>query len=226
MLYSMNQHLENLRREGITYGPVLSANQIAAIRGHLSLKPKYPGHVKIYAKNNSQSTQCFDMDSVITAPGLFKFALGFTDLAAEFLEVEPPRLYTFNGFWTYPNGVRDPGPMDLHRDNDDIRMMVLYLYCTDVLNPDDGAHLYTKRGGNQIRVCGPAGTTFITDVSQPHCGPQPLTNPRLLLWVRWGISTTPASYIWEELKPVPKERVPDFPYGDERLMKSVELVAA
>lgn len=222
----MNQDkiLHDLRADGISILPELFPD-VGKVAEHLSACPTYPGHVKVYSTNRGLPTRCFDMSSVISAPGFFRYALGFSHLAAKFLDVPVPRLYSFNGFWTYPVPARDPGPMDLHRDNDDLRMLVLYLYVTDVMSEADGAHIYTKRDGSQYAVTGPAGTLFISDVSQPHCGLKPETKPRLLLWARWGISNPTASYVWEHLAPVPRSQVPDYPQ-DLWLQKTVELVAA
>lgn len=96
-----------------------------------------------------------------------------------------------------------------HRDYDDVRMFKVFVYCTDVHGPEDGAlhvadrrsvkgihnsFVYSTRRYNDARffeiadksmtkaICGPAGTTFICDTHKSfHFGSR-CVKPRLACW--------------------------------------------
>lgn len=59
--------------------------------------------------------------------------------------------------------------------------------------------------------CGPAGTAFVTDPYGLHLGLPPLTAPRLVLWMRWGLHE-----LWDGIGGTPhlphlRAQIPDTP---------------
>lgn len=190
---------------------------------YLKAQPDYPGHVKVYS--GESNARCYDMKTVMVAPWFLRYALSFTSSVAEYLNTPLPRLYSVNAFWTYPDQGHVPEVQNWHTDKDDDNFVALFVYGTDVMDDDDGAHQYTKRDGSIVSIMGRAGTTFIEDPRRHHMGGSPRRSPRLLLWARWGVSMKPASYVWDKLEPVPKGDVPDYP-TDSWLQRTMELIAA
>ena len=214
--------IATLRKYGIT--PLNSFHRINEVVHHLRGCPTYPGHVRAYsAERPDAPTSCYDMRDVMTAPGLFSYIVDKTWIAADYLRVALPRLYSINAFWTFLGGEDAPDIMKWHRDADDERFVALFIYGTDVLKDEDGAHYFTCKDGNQRVVLGQAGTAFMEDPSQLHMGKHPTTQPRLLIWARWGVSEVPPSYKWDKLRPMSRNDLPSYP-SDQRLQKSVELV--
>lgn len=224
--------LRDYRRDGVAFNYWLPDGMMNKIRSHLDRCQQYPGHVKAVGEKdqslehikNSMGQRCYAMADVIKAPGFFKTAMKLAPMARKAFEVEIPRLYSLNAFWTFPSHY-DPGLMGFHTDNDDRKQMVMFVFGTDVLTDDDGPHIYKSKSGRDIDIYGPRGSVFITDTSRLHKGLQPRNNPRLLLWARWGISNPPDAYGWDRLSPVPKEEVLDYP-DDPWLQECVKLVAS
>lgn len=212
-----------------------------AFKAHLERVPHYPGHVlsqgdgygRDYEWAQAHETTSHRMEDVVRAPYFLDFALSFTDLAEAYLG-SFPRLYSLNAFWTRP-GLGDPDPniQEWHRDRDDRKFLVLFLYGSDVLADEDGPHCFA-RGTHRMndgkhrepagepveRVYGPAGTFFFADTSGLHRGIKPVRGERLLAWARWGVSDPPASYGWDGLSPVKLERAAP----SERIRESTRLV--
>ena len=247
-----------LRQDGAVRFPALSTGQMRDLREHLDLTQVWNAHVKAKATEPPTSVAdaisarrwpafSHDMADVVATPHLIETALSTFTLATEYFHPDPPRLYSMNAFWTQPTG----GPVYTdthrwHRDGDDRKQLVMFVYGTDILKPEDGAHHYF-RGSHLIHdpawdaqwaaqefsaapadkvevFTGPAGTTFLVDTWGMHLGRPPLTGPRLLLWARWGVSEMPESYKWDKLSPVPRavlgSRYPD----DPALQDAIKLV--
>lgn len=196
---------------------------VAPIVAHLSAREEHPGHVRVYPHEGA-STSCYDMQALLSAPGFFRYATGLAEPMAEYLGVDTPLLYSVNAFWARPGGADLINLQTMHADGDDVNFAAMFVYGTDVLTDDDGAHLYTRRNGMIATVRGPAGTVFVEDPRRAHMGINPKTRPRLLMWARWGVSNPPASYGWDQLNPVPREQVADYP-DDPWLRECVRLVA-
>lgn len=158
------------------------------------------------------------MDDVLLAPHLLELILSLTPTVASYLEAAP-HLYSVNAFWSRPSAGKPWTDLQTyHRDKDDERFLALFVYGTDVLDVDDGPHLFRagtharpdlaaedcfERAFPPVSVYGAAGTAFLADTSGLHMGMKPRSGERLLIWARWGVSERPASYVWDKLEPAP-----------------------
>lgn len=216
---------EDYRRDGISHDLTMPDGMIEGIRTHLDSCRQFIGHVKANGERDSSFSQrCYEMPDVINAPGFFAFALKLAPLARLILEVEVPRLYSLNAFWTFPYNFDKALNYNFHTDNDDVRQMAMFVFGTDVLKDENGPHVFQCRNGHEQTVYGSKGSLFISDPSRMHKGLLPKTAPRLLLWARWGVSNPPSAYTADHLSPVPKDRVLDYP-DDPWLRECVRLVA-
>lgn len=221
-----------LQRDGIASAPGLSISQIDDMWAWLRDRPRYAGHVKREGRAyTGQPISCWDMQDLILAPHFWEWALSFSSYAEAYLG-ERSLLYSLNVFESVPSDMPPhPGIEVFHRDYDDIRFIALFLYLTDI-HPGDGSHLYqcgTQDGGKETRIveiCGGRGTAFFADTRGLHCGRRPTTGPRRLAWARWGVSDPPASYMRDQLQPIPRERLAHRYPSDPGMQRCVQLVAA
>lgn len=215
--------LEQLKRDGIAMLGSLSPEQLLEISTHLvDRKIFLGGHVKRCAQSGSITTKdlwlcnrprriyrhsvgCYDFDAIVTCPDLILTALKSAELAERYLDQEPV-VYSANIFWSFPGGEVKPDVQQWHRDLDDEKFLVVYFYLTHV-SPEE-AHLYQRgshRGGPPgeiMPITGRSGQMFIEDGSGLHRGEHPKRRPRLVAWVRFGVSDPPESYKIDELYPV------------------------
>lgn len=224
--------LPTLRRDGIVSVPGLSTTQVDALWAAVQDCPRYAGHVKREGRPHAgQPISCWDMHDLIVAPHFWEWAVAFTPLAALYLGATP-LLYSMNVFESTPSDwPPHPGIEVFHRDADDVRFLALFLYLTDV-HDGDGAHVYqcgTQDLGSEMRemeMCGPRGTAFLADTRGFHRGHRPTTGPRRLAWARWGVSDPPASYVRDQLQPLPRARLGSRYPTDPALQAIVRLVVA
>lgn len=167
---------------------------------------------------------CTTMHAAIVAPYLLERALELTDVAAAYLDCDPPVAYSANVFWTRPAPATRPDIQDLHRDEDDKRFLALFCYLTDVLEDDDGPHELVGPDGVARRIYGPAGTMFLANTSHMHRGIKPMRGTRGMYWWRWGISAPPASYVWDKNQPISWEEIEARYPEDLRLAWSMRLL--
>lgn len=246
MLDCYEKTLTTLRKDGIAMSPVfLTPTQIADTNRYLSMCLVYNAHVR--AKSNSSMLQyeaingnkwpmfTVDMRDAVLAPHLFELMLGYYEFAKAYFDGEQPILYSMNCFWTQPAPGSQPyqDTHGWHRDLDDRKQLVVFVFGTDVWTADDGAHLY-QRGtqnvsdqalGRDFRlpppdiietISGAAGTVFLSDTRGLHIGLRP-RKLRMLAWGRWGVSTPPQSYAWDALKPVDKALLgARYPSGEDK----------
>lgn len=224
----MSDLLETLRRDGIVRLPPLAAPDVREVTAHLERCRVLNAHVPFQGKIAAPFREavaggwpmfCHTMADVINAPHLLELATSYLDLARQYLEADP-LVYSLNAFWTQPAAARYEQTHKWHRDGDDKRFLVLYIYGTDVLTPEAGAHVFVKTS-HRLRddelpkdraplletVLGPAGTMFLSDSRGLHLGTRPQGGLRSLLWIRWGVSDPPASYRWDKMAPVALEQV-------------------
>ncbi len=237
-----SQIIEDLKRDGIVVLPsVMAPHKIAAFNRYLSGKPLWNGHVKNFGKNQpgipyENPSTSWAMEDVVLAPHFFETALDVMPLAEEFLG-QPARLYSMNAFTTYPGEGQKMGIQDFHRDKDDRRFIALFMYCSIVSRPEDGAHQFVRgshRDENNrkrpididevMTVTGPPGTAFLAITRGMHRGIRPQAVPRTMAWVRWGVSKRPVSYGWDRLEPVSREQLGDRYPTDPDLQTRIELV--
>ncbi len=222
--------LKSLYWHGIAELPWrMEEHHVAAFVRHLKKRPVYPGHVIVHGDRKPRSfeegrsleTCCYEMESVVTAPYFFEWALALTDIAGFYLG-EFPRMYSCNAFWTRPGPSEDnPHIQVWHRDRDDRKFVALFMYGTDVLEDEDGPHQLATQshrfndGQNReptarepvAKVYGPAGTMFLANTSAIHRGEKPTSHERLLVWARWCVSKEPYSYKFDGLRPVPASKL-------------------
>lgn len=222
----MKDLLETLRRDGIVRLPELAP--AAAITDFLRARPVANAHVPFQGKETRANLAgalgagwpmcCNSMADVINAPCMLEYATRYLDLAGEYLRGADPvgeaQVYSFNAFWTQPSAARYEQTHKWHRDGDYSRFVVLYIYGTDVLKPEDGAHVFVKTS-HRVRdddlpkdraplletVLGPAGTMFLSDSRGLHYGTRPQVALRSLLWIRWYMPELPRSYVWDKMRP-------------------------
>lgn len=225
--------LRELQENGIVKVAPMPRPQALAALAHLDAQPRWSGHVKRRGTpaGPDDATTCWSMADVLAAPHLLEFALAHTWEAGTYLG-RAPRMYSVNAFETRPAaGALNPDIQEFHRDRDDVRFLALFVYLTDVLTPEQGAHefqrgTHTGAGSGEVEVlCGVAGTAFLADTSGLHRGLRPSTGPRVLAWARWGVSDLPASYDYDVLSPVPREALGKRYPEDAALRASLMLVA-
>ena len=226
--------IADLFKNGIVeYGLMSGASEMLAF---LETCQSYHGHVKgaSVAKRNAGNSTCWAPEDILRAPHFFEFAMQFTDTARTYLGHEP-LLYSVNAFTTYPvEGPMNPDIQEWHRDKDDSQFLALFVYLTDVLHEEDGAHLF--KAGTQTHpsivdgeiqtVLGPAGTAFLADGRGLHMGIRPSSRPRTIAWARWGVSDPPASYRWDKQSPVSRHVLGDRYPVDVNRQASVRLVVS
>ena len=244
--------LERLREDGHALWDSLTSDEVGDIREHLMPRPVYDAHVRAKTDRAPRPLQdvlregewpsfSHEMDDVVCAPHFFERAVSVRPLAQAYFGVEHPVLYSFNVFWTQPSARVYESTHHWHRDFDDERQLVLFLFGTDVVRDEDGAHLY-QRGTHHVgdddlgrhwrseppseivsHVMGRAGTTFLADTSGLHMGVRP-TRQRMLAWARWGISDQPRTYVRDQLRPAPRAVLGDRYPKDPALRRAVRLV--
>lgn len=244
--------LSELIRDGIWVWPeLIEAAWLEEIKAHLAYRPVYNAHV--VAKStlpplpmNVAPWPAFShmMEDAITAPYFFELALSTITLAQQYFDGEAPILYSMNALWTQPAPGYPPylDTHGWHRDGDDRKQLVVFLFCSDTA-PGDGAHRYqrgTHRLGDdqlgrdfrqpmeadQLVVAGPAGQVVIEDTGGLHVGERRTSGLRLLLWARWGVSDPPQSYHWDKLAPVPRALLGDRYPTDPALQSAIRHVVA
>ena len=168
---------------------------------------------------------CVHTDDAILAPHLLELGLSTVNLAAEYLGREPPVGYSMNVFWARPGSTLRTDLQAFHRDADDVRFLAIFVYLTDVLTPEDGAHDLRGPDGVVHTVLGPAGTMFLADTSFEHMGRKPQTRERGIAWFRWGVSDRPAAGVWDGIVPIEASRLGDRYPTDPRLREAIRLLA-
>jgi hypothetical protein len=193
---------------------------------YLEGRTRYPGHVKgaSVAAHQPGNSTCWSMEDVLTAPRLLEVALALTDDVGRYLG-RPPLLYSVNAFTTYPiSGPLNPDIQEWHVDKDDVRFVALFVYLTDVLREEDGAHQFQVSDGRHMTVLGPAGMAFLADTSHLHRGLRPLQKNRTMAWARWCVTDPPASYLWDGQRPSDRAVLGSRYPSDKRLQESIRLV--
>ncbi len=144
--------VEAFARDGyLPCGRPFDERQVAEIRAHLAGCPVYDGHVIEHSAGRPETVEAlaqrthlaaYDYRSTITAPHLLSLANDPRLLAiAEGYLGCVPTLYSLHSWWSF--GGRDTRArltQAFHRDPDDFRFCVLFLYLTDVTSDADGPH--------------------------------------------------------------------------------------
>lgn len=234
-----------LQQDGVAYAASkFNERQMENINSWFSTRLVYNAHVRAKAtacavqdeaiKDKRWPMFCVDMRDAVLAPGLFELMVDHYGFARTYFG-EQPILYSMNAFWTQPaaSGELYQDTHEWHRDLDDRKQLVIFVYGTDVATRfGDGAHLYQigthlvedSALGRHVRappphvvreITGKAGTVFLSNTRGLHMGCRP-NKPRMLAWGRWGVSRPPESYRWDQLQPTDKKLLGDrYPVSPE-----------
>lgn len=231
--------LDHLRRYGYVMLDPFTAEQIGEINAYLLNEPVFAdAHVPQTARNRGvvapqpraiawgAERLCVPTESAIRTPHWLEKGIVLTDLAAAYLNCDPPIAYSINAFWTRPGPTAPYGDIqEFHKDEDDIRFLAMFCFLSDVLCDADGPQDLKGPDGETHTIFGPAGTVFLADTSNFHRGRKPTSHQRGILWFRWGISDRPAANVWDKIKPISAwqldfRRYPKDPY----IRRSIRLL--
>jgi hypothetical protein len=229
--------LNDLHKQGFSLLEPLTAKQILEINNYLLSRPVFvDAHVPQTARHrgddrvprddpravNSECI-CVHNDDVILAPHLLERHLSLIDIAASYLEIETPRSYSANCFWTRPGrGALRGDIQSFHKDADDTRFLAMFTFLTDV--DSDAQHDLVGPDEVVRSIKGPAGTMFLADTSRMHRGRKPLFYERCLVWFRWGVSERPPANQWDGIQPIDASLLGDRYPQDPRLRESIKLL--
>jgi hypothetical protein len=145
--------LAELRQRGICAAPLAPTRAMCeAVKGYFGAIPCYAGHVPAHSDGIARSVDeaakssnygSYRLDQSVTAPHLIELALDsrVLDLVGGYLGCAPS-LYSINTFWTFPAAGAGL-THDFHRDEDDYRFMVVFVYWTDV-EPGEGEFYFIE----------------------------------------------------------------------------------
>lgn len=134
--------LRQLRVSGICEAPIsVSPDHCREVVDYFEATKCYMAHVPAYSDgvprsvaeaSKSSNYGSYQLRESLLAPHLVEFALAppVIRLAAAYLGCIPS-LYSINTFWTFPS-VKRGLSHEFHRDEDDYRFMVIFIYWTDV----------------------------------------------------------------------------------------------
>ena len=150
------KHLKELHEDGITIlGKVLTTKQINEIKSHLTKKKAFAGHVWSYSDmkpkelseiENDNHQASYLLEDIIEAPHLIELANNplILNIAQQYLGCVPS-LYQMNVMHSFHKYSKNLGvAQNFHRDVDNLRFCVLFVYLTDV-DRNSGPHQYIKK---------------------------------------------------------------------------------
>lgn len=194
--------------------------QVEAVRKHLMLHPVQLGsHFDnrgplMRLEDVRGPFACYRPDQFMRAPSLLDQVNDprLLDLIEAYLGCTPT-LYSLNAWWSLPSPKPEYVNVQyFHRDTDDFRFLVLFIYLTDV-DGESGPHQIVPGSHDPRRVpketfvdsmgvefseqiektyspdtiAGPAGTMFLANTVALHRGLVPKKKARLILWARYGL---------------------------------------
>lgn len=224
--------LEHLREHGWAPAGNMPIEHVLEFNMHLSRHGKwYPSHVK--AATNGEPVNpmqhayaCTDMQTVIEAPHFLEEVLGRSVIARHYLN-GPVNLYSMNAFYTSHEGGIKNDIQSWHRDADAQNFVVLFMYLSDVIDVEDGPHVFRQTDGQDVMIFGKAGTMFFADTRHEHFGVKPKAGRRGLAWARWSTDENPASYGWDRLSPMDKNLLGERYYDLPSILKhEIRMVVA
>jgi hypothetical protein len=152
---SLRKHVEEVEREGFaSIGPVLSPAQVSEIRAFFQGTPCYNAHTRAFCdgvpRRIGEGAERFQFGSYSTedalrAPHLLELAVHpeIVGAATRYLGCAPT-LYSIHCWWSFPTEGELQGPVDFHRDIDDFRSLVLFVYLTDI-DADTGPTTFIRQ---------------------------------------------------------------------------------
>lgn len=197
--------IDKFKKNGyIKLGNIINAEEA---KQELFQYPIYNGHVKIYSDGKpifnylhtdlpgriyswdmKDLMKCKTITQVATNPLLINFVSQYLGCA--------PTCYSLNCM--YSVGRSNHGTTVRHRDQDDFKFVVLFVYLQDT-DIDNGAHIYEEgthkmegtpatANGKEVLLNGKAGDGFLTDSWGIHYGsPLQQGKRRICLWIRYGL---------------------------------------
>jgi hypothetical protein len=148
---------ELLLTEGcLELGAVLSDRQVAQVLDHLAERAVVACHtpladgVGLTGRPATSAVEfphiSYPFDDVMHAPHLLELANSerMLGLAQHYLGCVPT-LYSLNVMIAHPTDSPTPYLQAFHRDNDDFRFVTLFVFLSDVLRDEDGAHVFVRR---------------------------------------------------------------------------------
>ena len=152
---------------------------IGSVVEYLNDCPKFPGHIKARPRGGMN---CNAMEDVMAAPHFLDYAKSLTPIVSKYFQ-QPAILWSLNAFYTDRNTPYFPGLHGLHKDRGGDKIVALFVLGYET--PMDSAQLHMRDDGALELLYGPAGTAWLSDQTQMHCGLIP-SRPRMLLWARWA----------------------------------------
>lgn len=143
-------------------GPMLERRQAEEVRDYLCDQPCFNAHVFATSDRIGRSARdaarafhygCYRQEHVLRAPHLLELANHPTVLSAvaRYLGCTPT-MYSVNAWWSFAGHAEiAPAAQHFHRDYDDFRFCVLFVYLTDVA--DGGSpHLFIQETHDKQRL--------------------------------------------------------------------------
>jgi hypothetical protein len=141
----------------------MSTKELAELWSFLDDRPVWPNHVATKAPGYPEHSKPLrefrtdsewpmaspTMETAVCAPHLLEYALRAYPIALDYFG-EPPLLYSLNMFFSQPAASTYPETHVWHRDGDDRKQLGVFMFGTDVLTHEDGAHLF-QRGTHRLR---------------------------------------------------------------------------
>jgi len=151
----MQRHLKEMRENGITLlGPVLKQGQIKEVHDYLDTRKLYGSHVWTFSDKTAKAKAeikekfgqgCYILEDLLGAPHLLEtmsspFVL---KLVEQYLGCVPT-IFQSNLMWSFQKRKSKPTVAQaFHRDWDNFRFCVLFVYMTDV-DKNTGPHQYIR----------------------------------------------------------------------------------
>lgn len=223
--------VKNIHDNGWSYAGCLKENIISEFKDYLDGCDWYNFHVKgsqispigdkLAAPSNCSSVS---MDDVIYAPHWFEISLLMNEVVTDYFDTDDIVLYSYNAFYSIPNGGAYQGVQNWHVDHDSSNFLALFVYLTDVNTIEDGAHAFEEKSGKKIDIFGSAGTMFFVDTRQNHMGHKPKNKARGMAWARWSLDPNPKTYEIDHLQPVSKHLIGERYPKDEKIQNIIRKV--
>lgn len=170
--------LDDLRTTGVAM--LGTVPWIDAFNAHLDACEQFPGHVHDRPRDGITHNASLD---VTLAPGLYDYARRLTPIASKYFK-GPAYLWSFNRYTITPETPDYPSIVGWHRDREADKILVLFMYCSDVETEADGP-FQIEFEQKRRPILGPKGTAFLADTTNLHRATLPTKGPRVNAWARW-----------------------------------------
>jgi hypothetical protein len=205
--------LRSLETEGIAILPQRLTEQVKEMNRFLSDKPVVLSSGERVHRERvppGYAIADYQLETVLNCPHVLSLANSdfLIRMATQYLGCLPT-ISTLRIWWSFPGSWSEASAQSFHRDRDDWRCLKLFVYLTDV-DETSGPHHFV-RGSHRTRpelfwrtyeaealekafgrdaicvVTGAAGTAFLEATIGIHAGPNPISQPRLILQVGYTL---------------------------------------